>query len=448
MPPFIDRALAAVVLDPADSGDQYAPAWITNAIEAASVGCWEYDPTTHLVRVNSAWLRMLGLQDGCLPQTAEQWQQLVHPDDLTRSLHALQRCLSGETPVYSAEYRLRHSNGHWVWVLSRGRVTQRNAQGIPLRMSGVNHDITVRKQLEMQLADRERQLHALYEFSPVAMARSNRRGELLDMNQAFCELVGYSRKELMSRLWYEYTHPDDITTELELGKRALAGELDRYGYDKRYLHRSGQVVWVHMEVRRIQDWVRDEDVFLHVIHDISARKQAELENWQLANTDSLTQIPNRRRFLEAARDLLLQSPGQAAGLLMLDLDHFKLVNDRYGHAMGDQTLQAFSTAVAGALPATSLFGRLGGEEFAVLVRGYDRSRLEALAEHLLETVRGIRLSHDGLPITLTTSIGSAHQASAGSDALESLMREADSALYRAKAEGRDRSVMAQSGPSA
>lgn len=442
MPPFFDKALKPVVVDCYHPSESFSQDWVINAVEAARVGYWEYNVATQEVRVNLGWLTQLGFAPQDPQGAAAQWHNLLHPDDLPVASRAFQRHLTGETPDYAAEYRIKHVAGHWVWVLSRGRIIQRNANGAPLRVAGINLDITARKRLEEQLAERERQLHALYEFSPVAMARANLRGELLDLNRAFCDLLGYSRKELMVKHWHEYTHPDDIEPELELAQRALRGEFDRYSYDKRYLHRSGRVIWVHMEVRRIQDWVRDEDVFLHVIHDISARKQTELEYWQLANTDSLTQIPNRRRFLEAAGEQLRRPSGSSSSLLLLDLDHFKLVNDRYGHGLGDAALRTFSAAIAEAIPPSSLFGRLGGEEFAILVHGLDRSALETLADRLIDTVRRIRLQHEGQTVTLTTSIGVAHQATGKEESLAMLLHDADGALYRAKAKGRDCWVMA------
>ncbi len=157
-----------------------------------------------------------------------------------------------------------------------------------------------------------------------------------------------------------------------------------------------------------------------------------------AETDPLTGLPNRRRFDQAARDVAgRRRAGDRVGLLMIDLDHFKRLNDQLGHPAGDRVLVAVARAIAGSVRDVDLPARVGGEEFAVILR--DPSGAAEAAERLRAAIAAIDLSDHGIP-GVTASVGVAVAADAD-EQISSLVRRADDALLRAKREGRDRVVM-------
>ena len=185
--------------------------------------------------------------------------------------------------------------------------------------------------------------------------------------------------------------------------------------------------------------------------DITERKLAqaallasEKELLVLATTDALTKLPNRRQFLvrlaeEFAR--VQRFGNQRCSVLMLDLDHFKRVNDTHGHAVGDAVLKHFAQLMGKALRKFDLAARVGGEEFAVILPGCDLAAARASADRLREIVANTPLVHDGKTISVTVSIGAASMISSDSEADQTLIR-ADEALYRAKENGRNQVEMA------
>jgi diguanylate cyclase (GGDEF)-like protein len=161
----------------------------------------------------------------------------------------------------------------------------------------------------------------------------------------------------------------------------------------------------------------------------------------LATTDPLTGAANRRSFLETADAELIRArkAGWPVCVLALDVDHFKRINDTYGHPGGDRVLVELATAMKHDLRATDLLGRIGGEEFAVLLPGANVGSAMEIAEHLRETVRALAIEHDDSVIALTISIGVAEVQEVN---LFAGMKAADEALYRAKTEGRNRVIAA------
>ena len=180
------------------------------------------------------------------------------------------------------------------------------------------------------------------------------------------------------------------------------------------------------------------DLHVGIIRDISERKAVEAELQRMATTDGLTGLLNRRAFTGEAERLLALAHrhAQPCCVMMLDADRFKRINDTYGHPVGDRVLKALAHSLVGELRQTDLVGRLGGEEFGVLLPGTDAAGGEQLGQRVLQAIRSIRLPLDEGELSFTISIGAA--LSAGGDDLEAIMQRADAALYVAKEGGRDR----------
>jgi diguanylate cyclase (GGDEF)-like protein len=171
-----------------------------------------------------------------------------------------------------------------------------------------------------------------------------------------------------------------------------------------------------------------------------AKERAELRHKTAAKTDALTGLPNRGSFFQEAASLS-QTGSRPLALLMIDLDHFKSINDQFGHAVGDRVLKIFAQTTAGNLRPTDLVGRLGGEEFAVLLPGASEEGAWIVAERLRSAFADAATTVDGLPVHATASVGMS-VLNPGQD-MNALLDLADQALYRAKAAGRNRVVGAQ-----
>jgi len=175
-----------------------------------------------------------------------------------------------------------------------------------------------------------------------------------------------------------------------------------------------------------------------VFHDVTryARQRRDLE--QLASTDDLTGLPNRRGFYEMAeRWLKAEADLMRSAWLLIDLDHFKQVNDRHGHDAGDRVLRAAAREMLLQLRGGDVIARLGGEEFVGFLPGAGVEAARSVAERLRTSVQELRVPADPEPIAVTVSIG-VHVAAAGVDEVEPLLAKADEAMYRAKRAGRDR----------
>jgi diguanylate cyclase (GGDEF)-like protein len=169
------------------------------------------------------------------------------------------------------------------------------------------------------------------------------------------------------------------------------------------------------------------------------RERAERDLRRTAEIDELTDVANRRAFLAKSR-LLMDEAGkkdQSVVLLLFDLDHFKAINDRFGHAAGDRTLRRFAEIGSAAIRATDLFGRIGGEEFAALLPGCDAVTAQRIADRIRGEISSKAIVHGGIQVPATVSVGVASMVGRGAD-LEALMARADEALYQSKRAGRDR----------
>lgn len=172
---------------------------------------------------------------------------------------------------------------------------------------------------------------------------------------------------------------------------------------------------------------------------VAARNELLARLSYIADHDSLTGVLNRRAFMERTETARVHSAraAQSVAALMMDIDHFKRINDAYGHAAGDQVLKAFAVAAGRCLRATDLLGRLGGEEFAVLLVGCGPGEAAAVAERIRGAIAGMTVDANGVGIASTVSIGMVEAPAIARD-VESLLKDADAALYAAKAGGRNR----------
>ena len=301
------------------------------------------------------------------------------------------------------------------------------------------HDISQQKAMEDALRASEERFRGYYELGLIGMGITALDKSWVQFNDRLCEIMGYPRAELAVTTWAEITHPDDLAAEIIQFNRILAGQIDGYTLDKRFIRRDGQTVHTIISVRCVHSPNGAPDYLVVIIQDITERKALELELRRLATTDPLTDLANRRHFLaQVELELeLLQRYAKPAALLMIDLDHFKRVNDTYGHAAGDTVLRHFATVARQILRKVDLLGRLGGEEFAALLPGTDPEGAQLLAERLRQTIASSPAHTAAGLVGVTISIGVTLFALTDS-AADTVLARADRALYRAKDQGRNR----------
>jgi diguanylate cyclase (GGDEF)-like protein/PAS domain S-box-containing protein len=284
-----------------------------------------------------------------------------------------------------------------------------------------------------------RLLDIAFETSPIGMAFFDPEGAYIRVNEALCRLLDRAPAALLGRRDQEFTHEDDREAGIAAAWRILDGEIDTWQTEKRFVRPDGSVVWVIANMTFLRDEARRPIAWLGQFQDITDRKSLEDRLRQLADEDPLTSVPNRRSFEAAVRMTLdLSARHQIAGaLLMIDLDGFKAINDTHGHATGDAVLAAVAARLRNRLRSTDLLGRVGGDEFAVLLRATAGARAQSVAESLAACVRETRLGPDQPEISLSASIGVADFGSYPLPTVEELLASADAAMYRTKRKARE-----------
>ena len=234
-------------------------------------------------------------------------------------------------------------------------------------------------------------------------------------------------------------HPEDRERIKTIFRRTVATGVGERG-EFRFVLEDGSIRHIESEGRAIYDAEGKVSKVIVVSRDITERKRMETELLEMATTDFLTGLPNRRQFLarlEEEHARMQRLEGQRAAVLMLDLDHFKQVNDSFGHATGDNWLKHLAALMRGELRKIDTAGRLGGEEFGTILPGADPTSAEVFAERLRLKVAETPLVLGDQVIRLTVSIGVAAMYPKDANADAALIR-ADRALYRAKEHGRNR----------
>ena len=247
--------------------------WIILATDAARMGTFDWDVVTHTVKWNNYHELLLGYDPGTVENSYANWECRVHPADLERADAAMKQSRKDRTD-YSCEYRVIWADGSIHWLASFGRFYY-DEKLQPVRMAGVTCDITDRVQAEAEIRESEERFRVTFEQAAVGVAHVSVNGQWLRVNQKLCEIVGYSEAELLCTTFQDITYPDDLSADLEHVRRLLAGEIQNYAMEKRYIHKSGRIIWVNITVSLRRQALGAPIHFIAAIEEIEDRKQAE-----------------------------------------------------------------------------------------------------------------------------------------------------------------------------
>ena len=378
--------------------------------------------------------RILGYPSGEFARTFEAWTKAIHPEDHARVMASVARHWETAEPFFE-EYRVLRKDGevlHWhhAGTLLLG------TDGRPSRQIGTITDISGRRQIEEALKISERRYRTLFERNLAGVYRSTLDGRILDCNESFARIFGYASREevLQQAAWDFYLKPEDR-------EAAVAKLLERQNltnYELCLRRKDGSSVWV----LESENLIEGPDGRLSVIEgttiDITERKRAEEQVKHLAFHDPLTNLPNRLLFNDRLTLAVAQAHrhNQKLAVLFLDLDRFKVINDSLGHSVGDELLRQVAERIQEHVREGDTVARLGGDEFTLLVPGITAEEDAAkIARKICDAVHD-PFWIDGRELFVTTSLGVSVYPSDGHDA-ETLVRNADSAMYRAKEQGRD-----------
>jgi diguanylate cyclase (GGDEF)-like protein/PAS domain S-box-containing protein len=302
----------------------------------------------------------------------------------------------------------------------------------------IGRDVTFQRQARLRLQESEEYFRLTFHQAAVGMALLSSDGRFLRVNPMLTRIAGYAEVEMLQRFLHEITHPDDVLEGRALVRRLVAGEIADYRRELRFVARAGRTIWVAATVSAMRNASSGQLRLILVAEDISSRKQAEEALVQMANHDALTGLPNRALL----RDRLALAIAQAqrtqrqVAVMFLDLDRFKHVNDSLGHEAGDRMIVELARRLADALRESDTVARQGGDEFVVVLPDLAGPDDAALIARKLLAALSRSLDLCGHEIFPTGSIGIAMYPRDGADG-PGLLKAADSAMYRAKAEGRN-----------
>lgn len=535
------------------------------ALEGAGDGVWDWNPQTDEAFFSKRWNEIIGYTEHEFPATGSAWAEHLHPDDKDRVLSVIQGYLTSDRKNYDAEFRMRCKDGSWKWILARGMLISRDANGKPLRMIGTHSDITQRKVGEELALKSLEKWKKLFDILPIGVSIVNSKNGIVDFNQSLEAILGISKEGLLQGAYdkWEYLRIDntpmtadefpsllsineqrvvkdvvigvkkesgdiiwtsvsaaplsyesnscvtvtaDITKrkqiESELRVSATAFETQEgilitdannvilrtnsafttitgytneevIGRNPRILssgrqnasfysamwkdinntgvwdgeiwnrRKSGEIYLEHLTVTAVKD--RNDMVtnYVGVLSDLTQRKAAEEEIENLAFFDPLTKLPNRRLLLDRLKQAMASATRsfRNGALLFIDLDNFKALNDTYGHPVGDLLLQQVAERLVSSVRDGDTVSRFGGDEFVVLLEGFDENTLDAAGQ--TETVGEKIFAALREPYLIgpheyhgTTSIG-ATLFNARQQSIDDILKQADIAMYQAKKEGRN-----------
>lgn len=413
---------------------------LLSALECSEQGLWDWNLITNEVYFDEQWKKILGYAPhDSIEEYYHMWIDHIYPEDRQQVMVTLKAHLEDHNDFFEAEYRAYQKDQQLIWLNVRGRVWETDQRGKPLRMLGTIADISSRKKLEEEVSfvtqsikNNEVKMRAILDAAADGIITIDMHGIIQDVNRACENMFGYQEDELIGQpisvlipekarnvhiqLFEHYDH--------EVAQKMLGHNVELQG-----LHHDGTIFPLELNISELR--LGDELFFTSIVRDITDRKKSESIIKHLAYYDALTDLPNRRLFYEQ----LEKSKMGPFSLMYVDLDQFKIINDNLGHLVGDKLLRSVATRMNACVSKEDFVARLGGDEFAIIVNSDQLNRTAPTAKKLLE-----KLSQpffiDGRELHISASIGISLYPNDTYD-LDILVKNADIALYSAKAFGRN-----------
>jgi len=306
-------------------------------------------------------------------------------------------------------------------------------------------DISEAKRATAALRESEERFRRTFELAGSGVAHIGMDRRFVRVNRRLCEMTGYSEDELLRLTGREISHPEDVDVINAQRPSLYAGETDAVRVEKRYLRKDGSVIWVAFTMVVERNAAGEPQYEIAFFDDITARKQAEAalreseERFrQLAHHDALTSLPNRALFYDRMQHTLALAKRNSwtVGVMLVDLDRFKAVNDTLGHAVGDKLLRQVAERLSKSVRTSDTVARLGGDEFAVVLNNLSAPEDAAVVGQKIVAAFQAPFQVEGHSLLSTLSIGAALYPNDSTDQ-ETLLKNADAAMYRSKEAGRN-----------
>ncbi|NOU15583.1 MAG: EAL domain-containing protein [Methylococcaceae bacterium] len=398
------------------------------ATDSGQVGIWDFDLQSNALIWDETMFNLYRARKEDFSGAYDAWLTRLHPEDMAAAEAALQDAIAGRRE-FATEFRIIGPDGEVHYIKGHAHVI-RDKTGKPLRLIGTNWDNSAHAMIQQQL----KFAHAAINKSRSSFFWINSKGKVIDINDCTCQNLGYNREELIGQ--YIWCFDQNFPAESWPKQWAEQKQAVTRTFDSLHRHKDGNVFPVEITANCID--VDGVEYCFFFTHDITDRKAADAQIKQLAFHDPLTQLPNRRLLEERLKHSINveRREGKQLALLMLDLDHFKAVNDSLGHQAGDELLQQVAVRITERLREVDIVARLGGDEFTILLEDISQPEDAArVADEIITCLtKPFNLSQCD-HIQIGASIGISLYPLHGSNP-DILMDHADAALYQAKDAGR------------
>lgn len=401
------------------------------ALLGSNDGVWDWNILENSVYFSPRWKEIIGYTDKELPNEVSSWSDRIHPDDFEKAWADVYKNVNGETEYYENIHRLKHKDGHWVWIHDRGKV-QFDEQGKAVRMIGTHTDITEQKENELQLLHQAQMIQQTHE----AINTTDLQGFISGWNKGSELLFGYKAEEVIGKhislLFPKDTYEIFVKNIPELMKK------EEYRTTLLLMKKSNKKVLIDLSLSLLKDNHGSNMGIVGYLRDITERKKTEEALQYQAHHDALTGLPNRVLFMDRLKQGIKKAKRHQEGLAVffIDLDKFKHINDSLGHSVGDKVLKIIAKRLQDIIRKEDTLARLSGDEFTIIMEDLKHPEdASLLGEKILKTVCGAILMNDQR-LYVSGSVGISFYPQDATDA-QSLLKYADTAMYRAKEEGRN-----------
>lgn len=407
------------------------------AQKVGAIGSYDYDIIEDEAYWSNQMFVLFGIEntEGFVP-TFDSITELAHPDEREKFKIAILSAIE-EKRNLSFEFRILRSDGTTIHVYNQADVIL-DENKKPVRFIGTIQDITKRKTAELKLLESENQIQHIFDNLEVGIwSLDVKKGKYNLVSKGIEAITGYSPSDLGNRItWDSLIHPDDYTEYHHNQQKKLKGENLFHQY--RIIHRNGDIVWIQDQTLPVLNQKGEVIRIDGIISNITEQKEFEKKIQYLAFHDSLTKLPNRMLFENKIKELMAASKqvNKHFSILYIDLDRFRNINESLGHQIGDKLLFEFSQRVNMLLNKNTLFARLGGDEFGIILWDYEESDYPIKAAKLIIDCLDVPFNIEDFELLITTSVGISTSPENGKT-IEELIKNADAALYRAKASGKN-----------
>jgi diguanylate cyclase (GGDEF)-like protein/PAS domain S-box-containing protein len=396
----------------------------------APVGYFTFDKNGLILEVNLTGAIELGIEkSGLINKPFRAYIVTKDRNIFDEHLHKVLNTKNRQT----CEMRLKKINGSKFYAQLES-IAVNDVKGNTLYRTSVS-EITDRRQSEEALKESEQRYRNIYNTAPLAFVLWDRETRVTDWNNQAEQMFGWTREEIVGQNFFDYIIPESARIHVqEIAKLLLEGKLPSYSINEN-ITKSGRIIVCEWNNSIIRDSRGNVVGVISLGLDITERKFMEEELKRLAVTDTLTGALNRTKFGEIIERETesVKRYNQRLSMILFDVDHFKKVNDRYGHNAGDYVLKNIADIVRENIRKIDYFVRWGGEEFVILSPETQLDEAYLLADRIRITIENTKFEHFG---KITVSFGVTEFKE--EDTVDSFIKRADDAMYEAKKKGRNR----------